>query len=173
MTDVPQAEVRTRRFPLIWLVPLAAVGIAVWLGVRTLGDHGPLVKITLSSGEGLEAGRTRVMLRNVELGMVESMELSKDLTHVVVHARIRGDLRPYLTTGTKFWVVRPRLGAGGVSGLNTLFSGAYLEISPGKGDRTEQFEGLDEPPVQAPSGEGKTFLLRASSLGGLSRGSPV
>ena len=91
MTDVPQAQVQTRRFPLIWLVPLAAVGIAVWLGVRTLGDHGPLVTITLSSGEGLEAGRTRVMLRNVEVGTVESLELSKDLTHVVVNARIRRD----------------------------------------------------------------------------------
>ncbi len=113
------------------------------------------------------------MLRNVEVGMVESLELSKDLTHVVVHARIRRNLRPYLTTGTRFWVVRPRLGAGGVSGLNTLFSGVYLEMEPGKGRPTETFEGLDEPPVQAPSGEGKTFLLRARELGGLSRGSPV
>jgi paraquat-inducible protein B len=173
MTDVPQARVQIRRFPLIWLLPIAAVGIALWLGVRTLGEHGPLVTITLSSGEGLEAGRTRVLLRNVEVGTVESLELSKDLTHVVVNARIRRDLRPYLTTGTKFWVVRPRLGAGGVSGLNTLFSGAYLEIWPGKGERTEKFEGLDEPPLQAPSGEGKTFLLRSRELGGLSRGSPV
>ena len=173
MTDVPQAQVRTRRFPLIWLVPLAAVGIAMWLGVRTLGEHGPRVTITLTSGDGLEAGRTRVMLRNVEVGMVESLELSKDLTHVVMHARIRRDFGSYLTTGTRFWVVRPVLGLGGVSGLSTLFSGVYIEMFPGKGERTERFEGLDQPPVQAPSGEGKTFLLRARGLGGLSRGSPV
>jgi paraquat-inducible protein B len=173
MTDVPQARVQSRRFPLIWLVPIAAVGIALWLGVRTVGEHGPLVTITLTSGDGLEAGRTRVMLRNVEVGMVESLELSKDLTHVVVHARIRRDLGSYLTTGTRFWVVRPVLGLGGVSGLSTLFSGVYIEMFPGKGQRTERFEGLDLPPVLAPSGEGKSFLLRASELGGLSRGSPV
>jgi paraquat-inducible protein B len=173
MTDVPQAKVASRRFPLIWLIPIAAVGIAAWLGVRTLGEHGPLVTITLNSGDGLEAGRTRVMLRNVEVGTVESLELSKDLSQVVVHARIHRDLRAYLNTGTRFWVVRPRLGAGGVSGLNTLFSGVYLEMYPGKGQRTERFEGLDEPPVLTPSGEGKAFILRASELGGLSRGSPV
>ena len=173
MTDAPQAKVQVRRFPLIWLVPIAAVAIAVWLGARTLGEHGPMITITLASGEGLEAGRTKVMLRNVEVGTVESLELSKDLTHVVANARVRRDLRPYLTTGTKFWVVRPRLGLGGVSGLSTLFSGAYIEMAPGKGQHTERFDGLDEPPVLPPAGEGKTYLLRASELGGLSRGSPV
>jgi len=173
MTDVPEAKVRVRRFPLIWLVPIAAVAIAVWLGVRTLGEHGPLITITLSSGEGLEPGRTKVMLRSVEVGTVESLELSKDLTHVVAHARVRRDLVPYLTTGTKFWVVRPRLGLGGVSGLNTLFSGSYMEMAPGKGERTERFDALDEPPVLPPVAEGKTFVLRANELAGLNRGSPV
>jgi paraquat-inducible protein B len=173
MTEVREARVQRRRFAPIWLVPIAAVAIAGWLGIRTLHQRGPLITITFASAEGIEAGRTRVMLRNVEVGMVESLDLSRDLTHVEVHARVRNDLKDHLTAGTRFWVVRPRLGIGGVSGLGTLFSGVYIEMEPGPGRRTEQFKGLEEPPVLPPSGEGKTFTLRAKSLGSLSRGSPL
>ncbi|MGZ3444074.1 MAG: PqiB family protein [Myxococcaceae bacterium] len=173
MTDVPEARVQRRLFAPIWLVPIAAVAIAGWLGVTTLTQRGPLVTITFASAEGVEAGRTRIMLRNVEVGMVEFLDLSRDLSHVEVHARMRNDLKDHLTTGARFWVVRPRLGVGGVSGLGTLFSGAYVEMEPGPGRRTEQFKGLEEPPVLPPSGDGKTFVLRARSLGSLTRGSPV
>jgi paraquat-inducible protein B len=173
MSEVREARVQRRRFAPIWLVPIAAVVIAGWLGFRTYGQRGPLITITFASAEGLEAGRTRILLRNVEVGMVESLNLSHDLSHVEVHARVRSDLRDHLTTGTRFWVVRPRLGVGGVSGLGTLFSGVYIEMEPGTGRRTEEMKGLEEPPVLPPSGEGKTFVLRAKSLGSLSRGSPV
>ncbi|HUM09362.1 MAG TPA: MlaD family protein [Myxococcaceae bacterium] len=175
MTEVREARVQRRRFAPIWLVPIAAVAIAGWLGFRTYSQRGPLITITFASAEGVEAGRTRIMLRNVEVGLVEFLDLSRDLSHVEVHGRMRSDLADHLTTGTRFWVVRPRLGVGGVSGLGTLFSGVYIEMEPGTeaGRRTERFEGLEEPPVLPPSGEGRTFVLRARSLGSLSRGSPV
>ena len=175
MTEVREARVQHRRFAAIWLVPIAAVAIAGWLGFKTVSQRGPLITITFASAEGIEAGRTRILLRNVEVGMVEFLDLSRDLSHVEVHARMRSDLSDHLTTGTRFWVVRPRLGVGGVSGLGTLFSGAYIEMAPGAdaGKQTERFKGLEEPPVLTPAGEGKTFVLRATSLGSLSRGSPV
>lgn len=173
MTEVREARVQRRRFAPIWLVPIAAVAIAGWLAIKTYGQRGPPITITFGSAEGIEAGRTRIMLRNVEVGMVEFLDLSRDLSHVEVHARMRSDLKDHLTTGTRFWVVRPRLGVGGVSGLGTLFSGVYIEMEPGGGRRTDRFKGLEEPPVLPPSGEGKTFTLRAKSLGSLSRGSPV
>ncbi|HZJ55173.1 MAG TPA: MlaD family protein, partial [Myxococcaceae bacterium] len=173
MTEVRDARVQRRRFAAIWLVPIAAVAIAGWLGWKTYSQRGPLITISFASAEGIEPGRTRVLLRNVEVGLVEFLDLSRDLTHVEVHARMRNDLKDHLTTGTRFWVVRPRLGVGGVSGLGTLFSGVYIEMEPGQGRRTENFKGLEEPPVLPPSGEGKTFVLRATSLGSLSRGSPV
>jgi len=173
MSEVPEARVQRRRFAPIWLVPIAAVLIAGWLCYRTWNQRGPLVTITFASAEGLEAGRTRLMLRNVEVGMVESLDLSRDLGHVEVHARVRRDLGPHLTTGTRFWVVRPRLGIGGVSGLGTLFSGAYIEMEPGAGKKKNEFKGLEEPPVLPPAGDGRSFSLRARSLGSLSRGSPV
>jgi len=173
MTEPREARVQPRRFAPIWLVPIAAVAVAGWLGWKTYSQRGPLITITFASAEGIEAGRTRVMLRNVEVGMVEFLDLSRDLSRVEVHARMRSDLKEHLTTGTRFWVVRPRLGVGGVSGLGTLFSGVYVEMEPGKGSRTETFKGLEEPPVLPPSGDGKSFVLRARSLGSLSRGSPV
>ena len=173
MTEAREARVQQRRFAPIWLVPIAAVAIAGWLGIKTLNQRGPLITITFASAEGIEAGRTRIMLRNVEVGMVEVLDLSRDLSHVEVHGRMRNDLKAHLTTGVRFWVVRPRLGVGGVSGLGTLFSGVYIEMEPGPGNPTERFKGLEEPPVLPPSGEGKTFVLRAKSLGSLSRGSPV
>jgi paraquat-inducible protein B len=173
MTEVREARIQRRRFAPIWLVPIAAVAIAGWLGWKTYSQRGPLITITFPSAEGIEAGRTRVLLRNVEVGMVEYLDLSRDLRRVEVHARMRSDLKDHLTSGTRFWVVRPRLGVGGVSGLGTLFSGAYIEMEPGTGRRTETFKGLEEPPVLPPSGEGKSFVLRARSLGSLSRGSPV
>jgi paraquat-inducible protein B len=173
MTEVPEARVERRRFAPIWLVPIAAVAIAGWLGIKTFQQRGPLIAITFASAEGIEAGRTRIMLRNVEVGVVEGLDLSRDLTHVEVHGRMRNNLKDHLTSGVRFWVVRPRLGAGGVSGLGTLFSGVYIEMEPGQGRPAEVFKGLEEPPVLAPSGEGKTFVLRAKNLGSLSRGSPV
>ena len=173
MTEVREARVQRRQFSPIWLVPIAAVVVAGWLGWRTYSQRGPLVTITFASAEGIEPGRTRVMLRNVEVGVVEFLDLSRDLSRAEVHARMRSDLKEHLTTGTRFWVVRPHLGIGGVSGLGTLFSGAYIEMAPGPGRRTETFKGLEEPPVLPPQGEGKTFVLRARSLGSLSRGSPV
>jgi len=173
MTEAREARVQHRRFAPIWLVPIAAVAVAGWLGFKTVSQRGPLITITFASAEGIEAGRTRIMLRNVEVGLVELLDLSRDLTHVEVHGRMHSDLAKHLTTGTRFWVVRPRLGVGGVSGLGTLFSGVYIEMEPGRGSRTEDFKGLEEPPVLPPSGEGRSFVLRAISLGSLSRGSPV
>jgi paraquat-inducible protein B len=87
--------------------------------------------ITFESAEGIEAGRTRIMHKNVALGTVESVDLSDDLSHAIVHARVNRAAASHLTTGARFWVVRPRLTFAGVSGLGTLVSGAYLEMEPG------------------------------------------
>jgi paraquat-inducible protein B len=173
VTGTPEARVSRRRFAPIWLVPLAAVAIAGWLGIRTVSERGPVITVDFESAEGVEPGRTRVMLRNVDVGLVESVDLTRDLSRAVVHARVRRDLEPHLTTGTRFWIVRPRLGAGGVSGLGTLVSGSYLEMEPGPGKPNTHFRGLEEPPVLRPTGEGKTFVLQAENLGSLMRGSPV
>jgi paraquat-inducible protein B len=167
------AAASRRRLSLIWLIPMVAAVIALWLGYKTLTERGPTITITFRSADGLESGKTRIMHKNVELGVVERVELSPDLSHVVVTARMQKWAEPELTTGTHFWVVRPRLSAAGVSGLETLVSGSYIELDPGKGEAAYEFTGLEEPPVVRADVPGREFLLTTSKLGNIGPGSPV
>jgi paraquat-inducible protein B len=175
MSDVPEARLRrSRGFALVWLVPLAALGLVVWLGVKTLVERGPLVTIRFDTAEGLEAGRTKVRHKAVDIGTVESVELSDDLSHAVVTARIDRQAASGLTDRASFWVVRPRLSAGEISGLSTIVSGAYLEFEPGRGGREQyEFKGLEEPPITQPDQPGREFVLHADRLGGLGQDTPV
>jgi paraquat-inducible protein B len=170
---LPTAPLRRRRFSPIWLVPMVAAAIAGWLGWTALMERGPTITITFESAEGIEAGRTRIMHKNVALGIVESVDLSNDLSHAIVRARMNRTAAPHLTTGTRFWVVRPRLSVGGVSGLGTLVSGAYIEMEPGEGERASEFVGLTEPPTIRITASGRRFRLLANRLGSLNAGSPV
>lgn len=171
---LPTAAVRRqRRLSIVWLVPLVAAAIAGWLAYDTITSRGPRITISFESAEGLEAGRTAIRYRDVEVGKVEAVELSPDLSRIVVTAQMVKGAGPYMTTGTRFWIVRPRVGAGGVSGLGTLLSGAYVEVDPGQGDATRDFTGLEEPPQISSNVPGKAFTLRADTLGSVSRGAPL
>src|SRR5258708_33043203 len=169
---LPTATVRRRRSSPIWLVPIVAAAIAGWLGWTALMERGPTITITFESAEGIEAGRTRIMHKNVALGIVESVDLSNDLSHAIVRARMNRTAAPHLTTGTRFWVVRPRLSVGGVSGLGTLVSGAYIEMEPGEGEHANEFVGLAEPPTIRITASGRRFRRRASRLGAWDPGCP-
>src|SRR5260370_36372986 len=129
---LPPAVLQRRRFSPIWLVPLAAAVVAGWLGWKTLIERGPTVMITFESAEGIEAGRTRIMHKNVALGTVESVDLSDDLSHAIVHARVNRAAAPHRTAGARFWGVRPRLTFAGVSGPGTLASVSSIEMEPGR-----------------------------------------
>lgn len=161
------------RFPLVWLVPLVAVLAAGWLGYRTLSERGPLIAITLQSADGVEVGKTKVKHREIELGVVESMEPSSDLNSVTIEVRMNRYAEPHLTKGTRFWVVRPRLSAEGISGLGTLISGAYIEMEPGPGEHTSHFVALEDPPVVSADVPGTKYELHARRLGSISQGAPV
>ena len=163
-----------RRVSLVWLIPLVAVLAAAWLGYRTYVQQGPLVTIALQSADGLEAGKTRVRFKDVDVGLVEAIELSKDLSQVRVRARLVSHVGDYLNDKTRFWVVRPRLSGGEISGLSTLVGGVYIgvDFSAGGAPRRE-FEGLEVPPIITATDPGRTFTLTADEVGSLSVGSPV
>jgi len=168
------ARVKTgRRFSVIWLVPLVAGAVAIWLGVVTLREKGPTVTIDFKTADGLEAGKTKVRYKDVEVGTVQEVRLSDDLKGVAAVAELSKQVEPFMTTGTRFWVVRPRVGSSGVSGLGTLLSGAYIGFDPGQGEHASTFTGLEEPPPIASDLPGRRFLLRAEALGSADRGSPV
>ena len=170
----PEVEVSTRRrLSFLWLLPLVAALIAGWLGWRWLEDRGPQIVITFQSGDGLEAGRTRIKHKNVDLGVIETVRLSDDLSQVIATARMDRTAGRHLKEGTRFWMVAPRLSLGGVSGLSTVVSGTYVEMEPGGGEDRREFDALDEPPVIRADVPGRSFSLKAEQLGSLAQGSPV
>ena len=171
----PAAKVRRSRMSLIWLIPLVAAVIAAWLGWRTVSQQGSLVTLTFRSADGLTAGQTRVRHKAVELGQVETIRLSDDMSHVIVTVRMRREAEPYLTGNARFWVVRPRISSGNLSGIETLVSGSYIEMDPGNrdGERTTEFTGLEQPPGVRTGEPGRTFTVEAQRLGSLGPGSPV
>ncbi|MCK4728959.1 MAG: MCE family protein, partial [Desulfobacterales bacterium] len=125
--EPPEAVVRTRRqFSIVWVVPLVAALIGAWLAYRAISERGPTINITFKSAAGLEAGKTKIKYKDVEVGSVEAIGFTEDLSHVIVTAKLVKESERYLTEYTQFWVVRPQVTAGGVSGLGTLFSGAYI-----------------------------------------------
>jgi paraquat-inducible protein B len=172
--DAAEAVVQERRgLSIVWLIPLVAVIIGGWLAYKTLSQKGPTITITFKSADGLEAGKTRIRYKAVNVGVVDNIDVSEDLSNVIVTASLKKDVKPYLTDGTKFWVVRPRLGAGGVSGLSTLISGAYIEIEPGEGEPVNTFKGLEVPAVIRAGTPGHEYALKSPRLGSLQAGSPV
>jgi paraquat-inducible protein B len=162
------------RFSAVWLVPVVALVAAGWVAWRALAEAGPALEITFQTAEGLEAGRTPVKYKDVQVGMVNAIRLTDDLEAVIVEVQLNAELSDYVTDEARFWVVRPRISSGGVSGIGTLFSGAYVAMDPSaKGRRTREFQGLEDPPVVAQDEPGKHFRLHAPGLGSLSLGAPV
>lgn len=163
-----------RRVSMVWLIPLVALVAALWLGYRTYTHEGPLVSIRFQTAEGLEAGKTRVRFKDVDVGVVEAIELSPDLGKVLVHARLAQNVAAFLNDRTRFWVARPRLSAGQVSGLGTLLAGTYIGVDlSAEGEPQREFDGLEQPPIVTAAEPGRTFRLRGESLGSISEGAPV
>ncbi len=172
----PSARLRPGRLRAwIWIVPVMAALLVMALGVRALVERGPLITISFNDAEGLQAGTTPVQHKDVDLGMVESIYLSRDMSRVLVRVRMHRSVSSHLTAGTRFWIVRPRVGLGGVSGLSTLVSGSYIEMYPGPGPGIpqRQFVGLAEPPMLTPETPGSSFPLHTTNLGSLVAGSPI
>ncbi|MDB5887855.1 MAG: mammalian cell entry protein, partial [Rhodocyclales bacterium] len=175
--DLPSAKaVRARRghVPLVWLVPAVAIVVGGWLAVQAFVSQGPSVTIRFQSGEGLEANKTRIKYKDVDVGVVTQVAISKDRKAVIVTARLNSQSRDFAVDDTRFWVVKPRIAAGSISGLGTLLSGAYIGVDVGKsGSSRSDFVGLEVPPMLIEGQAGKRFVLHAETLGSIDYGSPV
>ncbi|WP_333688961.1 intermembrane transport protein PqiB [Methylococcus capsulatus] len=172
--DVWEAEVKTSRgLPLVWLIPLVALGIGIWLAYRTLSEEGPTITLLFKEAPGLEAGKSKIKFKDVEIGTVESVVLNEDLTGVVVTAKMEKHVATHLGENTAFWVVKPELGLGGVSGLDTLMAGNYIAVEFGGGKVVRRFVGLEHPPRIKADTPGRSFFLSADNAGPLKYGTPV
>lgn len=175
--EIPEAAADARWWrwaQLIWIVPIVAVLIAGWLAVRGFVNRGPTVEITFETANGLEAGKTSVKYKDVEVGTVIGIGLSDDRKRVVITARFTPQAKDLVVQDTKFWVVRPRFTGGQALGLGTILSGAYIALDPGKSKESQRrFEGLENPPAVTSDARGRQFILRAADMGSIDVGSPI
>jgi paraquat-inducible protein B len=167
-------QIRRRRLSPIWILPLVAVLVAAWLAYTAFAAKGPVITITFKKVSGLEAGKTQIKYHDIELGVVKRIDPTPDLSHVVVSAQMNKTAEPHLTASTQFWVVRPRLGITSLSNLETLISGNYIEMDPGRGGAAQgRFTGLEEPSVVRSDEPGTSYIVNTDRVGSITSGSPV
>ncbi|MDC7696263.1 PqiB family protein [Vogesella indigofera] len=175
--ELPQARLEERRRwspSLVWLIPVVAALIGGYLTVQAILSRGPTITIAFHNAEGLEAGKTRIKYRDVDIGEVTSVKVSEDRKSIIATAQISKEAEPYLTSDSRFWIVRPRIAGGSVSGLGTLLSGAYIGMDAGRSKTSSQrFTGLDVPPIITGDLPGRQFVLKSADLGSLDIGAPV
>ncbi|RST52836.1 intermembrane transport protein PqiB [Variovorax sp. DXTD-1] len=172
----PPRVVRRRQWlpSLIWLIPIVAALVGVMLIAKILMERGPEIVLTFNTAEGLEAGKTAVKYKDVQIGTVQSLRLARDRSHVRVIVQLNNEAKSFTAEDSRFWVVRPRLDTSGISGLSTLLSGAYIGADAGVSTETaSEFKGLEVPPIVTRDASGQQFLLRATDIGSLDVGSPV
>ncbi|MCP3870541.1 MAG: MCE family protein [Gammaproteobacteria bacterium] len=162
------------RISMVWLIPLVALLTGGWLAYKTYSEQGSTITISFTTASGLQAGKTKVKFKDVEIGAVTAIRVAEDLKTVVVTAELVKGSELYLTRNTRFWVERPRVTASRVSGLETLLSGAYIAIDPvTEGTSERSFVGIEEPPLFTTSEPGTQYALHSDTLGSLNVGSPV
>ncbi len=175
--DIPDAIIDRRRHrssQLIWIVPIIALIIGISLGIKTYLEKGPVITISFKSGEGIEAGKTKIKYKDVQIGLVRTVTIAKDRSSVVITADIAKDAEDFLKTDTRFWVVRARITGSSISGLGTLTAGSYIgmDVGTSKSDKTS-FAGLESPPAVAMDVPGRQFVLYTADIGSLTVGSPL
>ena len=175
--DLPRAlpdPPRKKRLPFVWILPLLVVVVGGFVVIQQKLAQGPSIDIDFQSADGLETNKTKIRYKDVDIGDVTDIHVSKDRKKVVVTARIHRDAADYLVEDTRFWVVRPRLTGGGVTGLGTLVSGAYISLDIGHSQvKRRSFSGLEVPPIVTSELPGREYILRADDIGSLSVGSTV
>jgi len=158
----------------VWIVPILALVIGAWLVWSSYMKQGPTIHITFKSAAGIQAGKTVLKYKDIVIGKVTDVRFSDNLSEVVVTAKVQKNMEQFLSENTRFWVVQAKLGFGEVQGLDTLLSGVYIVMDPQKGTKKlKNFDGLEQIPVITAGDKGRTFVLKADSIGSLGVGSPI
>jgi len=175
--NLPQATVvpkRRQRISIVWIIPLFAAVVAIGIAIHSILSQGPTITIVFKAAEGVEAGKTFIKYKDVNIGQVTAVQLASDYTHVEVTAKIAKRAEGLIVEDATFWVVEPRVTLSGVSGLGTLLSGNYIGFEVGKSVKQQRtFTGLEVAPIITGGQPGRQFMLKADTLGSLGIGSPV
>ncbi|QCE33218.1 MCE family protein [Acetobacteraceae bacterium] len=175
------AILRPTRVSVLWIIPIIAIGVSLWMAWHYFSTQGPEITISFDSGDGLNPGQTQVKDLAVPMGTVKEVKLAEDLTHVEVHVKMSNHATHFLTDKTRFWIVRPQVSGGSISGLETIMSGAYIAMDPGPPNSAHaqaktHFVGLETPPGRRWDQPGSNFWVMTPSLGALGgnpSGAPV
>lgn len=168
--DAPEHSTEPARFsPWLWVIPAVAIFFVGYLIVRYGFFGGGDITVKFAEARGLER-YSPVRFRGAKVGTVQKIAVDEDGKSVIVRISMDASMKYALTKGTKFWIVEPGLETGGIG---SLLSGTYVGISPGQGDETREFTGQEYAPILSANEPGKTLILEARGLGGLSIGSPV
>lgn len=164
-----------RRLSLVWLVPVIALSVSLWAAWQNYQDRGTLITINFENASGITAGETVIKYRDVTIGEVEDVEFDTGLSVVLVHARIDKSVAPYMDDDAQFWVVRPDVSVRGITGLDTVLSGVYIEGNWDTQADVAQYEftGLEQPVLTRAGQRGTRIVLRANDGGSVSAGAPV
>ena len=158
----------------IWIVPFIALIIAGWLAYQHFAERGPEIKILFPQNEGLVAGQSVVKFKNVPVGKVTDIYAEEGTDGVIVVVRMNTtQSKPYMTENAKFWIVKPEVGLSGVSGLDTLLSGTYINVHSTAGGKQsrDKFIGLTRP--YRDSMKGEYFQLSSPNAENVSVGMPI
>lgn len=177
LQDLPEAVPAPERSwspQLVWIIPILAAIIGGWIAANAILQRGPEATITFLTAEGLEAGKTQIRYKDVKIGEVTNIAISEDRQRIIVTARFVKEASKFLMEDTRFWVVRPQISGGQISGFGTLLSGAYIAVDVGHSDQPQRrFTGLEVAPIITGDLPGRQFMLAAADLGSLEIGSPV
>jgi len=175
--DLPRATVEPKkgtRISVVWIIPILAAVVAIGIAIQRVMSEGPTINIIFKAAQGLEAGKTFVKYKDVNIGQVTAVKLSSNHSKVEVTAKIDKSAADLMVEDAKFWVVEPRVTLSGVSGLSTLLSGNYIGFEVGQSKKQQRnFTGLEVAPLITGGQPGRQFVLRAENLGSLGIGSPI
>jgi paraquat-inducible protein B len=171
--SLPKALIRKSRLAgLLWLIPLGAAALCVWFIYRDFVATGPLITVYFQNTEGLEEGNTEVQYRGAQVGEVKTISLADDGQRVKVTARLAGSAKGLARVGSIFWIVRPEVKVGAISGLRTIVSGEYVTVQPGHGAPTNTFIAAEEAPPAEQTGA-LLISIRSPALESLQEHSPI
>lgn len=173
LANAPRATIHQGRLSwALWLIPIAAALICVWFAYRDFISAGPLITLYFQDAEGLENQNTMLLYRGTEVGEVKSIALMPDTKSVKVTARLSGSAKALARVGSQFWIVRPQLKVGSISGLRTIISGDYIAVLPGHGPPTNVFVADEKEPLPVQPNALQLVLI-SPTLGSLQEGSPI
>ena len=174
---IPESRAVSRkqtRLSMVWVIPIVAAVVGIWVGIARLRSEGPSITIVFQSAEGLEAGKTKINYRGVDIGTITGIRLAEDHERVIATAQMAPRTENFLVDDTRLWVVRPRISGANVTGLGTLISGAYIGVEIGSSKESRRdFVALETPPVVTGNVQGRFFILKTPDLGSLDTGTPL